>query len=142
MTTQAAVDTFLQEAMATYGEAVTVLPYTTSATASVYRQRTKAFGAPVEVVGAVAFGLTQEQATAIGLNSVPKGTVTFARKDLEDAYSTTDLSETVKASDDLVIKGERFRITECSTSGRIENAPTFIVAAFEYHRGREGEEYP
>jgi len=139
---QSEVDTFLEEALAVYGETVTILPYSTSATASIYRQRTKTYGAPVEVTGAVSFDLTEEVATSIGLKSVPEGAVTFARAHLESAFGTEDLSSTITAKDDIVVGGSRYRITECAESGRLEDAPTFIVVAFSSHAGREGEAYP
>jgi len=122
---------FLGDMFSTYAEPVNVYKYTTSATASIYKQRNKGYAAAVSAVGHVAFSPSMETLSSIGVIAPVLGMITFTKDTLLTAFPATATRSLVTSSDRVGIRGFQYSVVGVHLTGDMISDHEIIVVLFD-----------
>jgi hypothetical protein len=126
----------------TYGVDIDVLKYVDSATASIYRQRTKGYATAVPIKALVGYDPTEDDLSLIGNADDVVGMITLGRLHLLEAFPLLDPEEAVDKKDELGFDGKRWRVIKGHPTGRLGRGSEVVVIGFGHRPGKKHEVYP
>ena len=126
-----------------HGVSVDILPYSTSATSSVYRQRDKQYAVAVPIKGMVSLQPSEEELSMMGESSAVDGMITFCRKHIETAFPTKTIETAISDADEVGALGKRWRISKVHIGGRVVGGVAeFVAITYKHRKGLKNEAYP
>ena len=131
----------VQQEITAYGVTIQIIPFVAGTPDAVYRQGSRSYDTDnqVPVVGVVATDPSPEVLGPIGASGKHAGMVTLSRLDILAAYPLkTSIEECIRAEDDIIINGYRWRITSVHATGFIQGVPVVFVLVYDHLPGERG----
>jgi len=132
MTLRSNVGKYLAWAMNTagVGDQIAVHRFTGQGTSNQYGQAERTYANAVMVRGILVYDPNPEERTQLGILEPVAGVISFIRTDLEKAFPSEEIVDTITGDDELVLEGKRYAVTSVHPTARISQEPEVLVVAF------------
>jgi hypothetical protein len=108
----------------TYGETFLLLKYLPSSTGGIYRQRTKRYDSPIEMLGCVSRIPKEEMLTEIGEGGAREAHITVPVALARHVFGGNVEDKSLITTSDMVVVDNRvWRITQCELTARVGDTP-------------------